>query len=170
MFTRLILCLFTVSLLAFSGCSKVSKTTERPQSSEDQRKERVGKLTGEGLFVGDRENDKGGAGALGVNSYLWRATLDTLAFMPMASADPFGGVVLTDWYENPNAAGERFKVNALILDKTLRADGVRITVFKQKKDDKGLWVDQPVDAKLARQLEDTILTRARQMRVTQISK
>lgn len=168
MSVRNLACLLIVGLMALSACSR--GTTERPQSAEETRKERVGRLTGEGIFVGDREDDRGGVGALGVNSYLWRATLDTLAFMPMASADPFGGVVLTDWYENPNAVGERFKVNALILDKTLRADGVRITVFKQAKNEQGGWVDQPVDSKLARQLEDTILTRARQMRVTQITK
>src|SRR5579862_8835017 len=78
----------------------------------------------------------GGPGkmTLGVNSYLWRATLDTLSFMPLVSADPFGGVIITDWYEDPKTPGERFKVNALILDKSLRADGVRITVFKQFSD------------------------------------
>ena len=73
------------------------------------------------------------ANAIGVNSYLWRATLDTLSFMPLASADPFGGVIITDWYEDPKAPGERFKVNALILDRSLRADGVKLTVFKQKQ-------------------------------------
>ena len=100
---------------------------------------------------------------IGVNSYLWRATLDTLSFMPLASADPFGGVIITDWYEDPKTPGERFKVNALILDKTLRADGVKITLFKQKMD-KGSWRDQQVDDKLAHSLEDTILTRARQLK------
>ncbi len=108
---------------------------------------------------------------LGVNSFLWRATLDTLAFMPLISADPFGGTprILTDWYEDPQKPGERFKVNALILDKTLRADGVKLTVFKQKLDkgSKNGWRDQQVDSTLARQLEDTILTRARQLKIAQ---
>ena len=81
------------------------------------------------------------AQGLGVNSFLWRATLDTLGFMPLASADPFGGVIITDWYEDPKTKGERFKVNALILDKTLRADGVKITVFKQRLDAKNIWRD-----------------------------
>jgi hypothetical protein len=85
------------------------------------------------------------------------------------SADPFGGVIITDWYEDPKTQGERFKVNVLILDKTLRADGVKITVFKQVMD-KGAWRDKKVDDKLARTLEDTILTRARQLRVSQLGK
>ncbi len=84
--------------------------------------------------------------------------------MPLVSADPFGGVIITDWYEDPKTPGERFKVNALILDKTLRADGVKITVFKQFSDKRGGWRDQQADDKLERSLEDTILTRARQMK------
>src|ERR1044071_9924118 len=98
---RPIICLFAMIVVSLTACGR--GTTERPKSAEDQREARVGKLTGDGLFAGGREDDKGGVGALGVHSYLWRATLDTLAFMPIASADPFGGVVLTDWYEKPNA-------------------------------------------------------------------
>ncbi len=89
--------------------------------------------------------------------------------MPLSSADPFGGVIITDWYEDPKTPGERFKVNALILDKSLRADGVKITVFKQSRD-KGGWRDQKIDEALERSLEDTILTRARQLKVSQLSK
>ncbi len=87
--------------------------------------------------------------------------------MPIASADPFGGVVITDWYEDPQTPGERFKVNALILDRTLRADGVRISVFKQKKDASAQWADTQVEPSVGREVEDTIITRARQLRVTQ---
>ena len=121
------------------------------------------------MLSGDKKEDSGGPGAIGVNIFLWRATLDTLSFMPIASADPFGGVVITDWYEDPKTTGERFKVNAIILDKTLRADGIKITLFKQKFA-RGVWRDQEVDNKLARSLEDTILTRARQLRVAQLGK
>jgi hypothetical protein len=90
--------------------------------------------------------------------------------MPLSSADPFGGVVITDWYENPKVPGERFKINALILDRSLRADGVKISLFKQKLDRSGVWRDQAVDNEMARGLEDTILTRARQMKVAQLGK
>src|SRR6201998_852295 len=62
---------------------------------------------------------------VGVNSYLWHATLDTLSFMPLASADPFGGVIITDWYSPSTTQDERFKVNIFILGRELRADGVR---------------------------------------------
>jgi hypothetical protein len=133
---------------------------------EDAQRAARGKVTGEDgwAVLGGKDKDSSSGGVLGVNSYLWRATLDTISFMPITSADPFGGTILTDWYEDPKTPGERFKINAIILDKTLRADGVRITLFKQKQL-KGAWRDQTVDPKLPRALEDTILTRARELKV-----
>jgi hypothetical protein len=146
-------------------------TTDYPQSKEQDLKDRVGKLSGdEGIVLSgsDKKNDAGN-NPLGVNSFLWRASLDTIAFMPLASADPFGGVIITEWYEDPNARGERFKINILILDRQLRADSVKVTLFKQKKDEKtGNWSDEPVEPATSRKLEDTILTRARQLRVAQL--
>ncbi|MEG3616930.1 DUF3576 domain-containing protein [Magnetovibrio sp. PR-2] len=120
---------------------------------------------GESVFGNDSKSRGGSAGgALGVNTYLWRATLDTIAFMPMNSADPFGGVIITDWYSPPETPAERFKLNIIVLDKALRADGVRVSVFRQIYDQNGNWRDAPVDAETARQMEDAILTRARQLR------
>ena len=84
--------------------------------------------------------------------------------MPFQSADPFGGVIITEWYEDPKTPGERFKVNALILDTGLRADGVKVKLFKQQKQGRN-WDDIEVHPELARKLEDTILTRARELRV-----
>ncbi|WP_114392212.1 DUF3576 domain-containing protein [Oleisolibacter albus] len=98
-----------------------------------------------------------------VNAYLWRAALDTLQFMPIQQADAFGGVILTDWYSPPATPSERFKINLYILDAALRADGVRATVFRQV-DQNGSWRDAPVAPETATQLEDSILTRARQLR------
>jgi uncharacterized protein DUF3576 len=115
--------------------------------------------------------DTGGGGpGIGVNSYLWHATLDTVSFMPLASADPFGGVIITDWYSPPATPSERFKVNVFILNRELRADGVKATVFRQKRDDKGNWVDAAVDKNTNTDLENAILSRARQMRLSTASK
>lgn len=102
---------------------------------------------------------------VGVNSYLWHATLDTLSFMPLASADPFGGVIITEWYSSPNAPTERLKVTIYILDRRLRADGIRIAVFRQTKAADGSWQDAAVNADTAAKLEDAILTRARELRL-----
>lgn len=101
---------------------------------------------------------------LGVNTYLWRSTLDTLSFMPLHSADPFGGVIITDWYSSPNAPNERMRVTAYILDRRLRADGLKVTVFRQTQGPQG-WVDAAVNPETATKLEDAILTRARELRL-----
>jgi hypothetical protein len=94
-----------------------------------------------------------------VNAYLWRATLDTLAFMPLVSADPFGGVIITDWYVPPATPGERFKVNAYILSKQMTANAIQVSLFHQVLQN-GQWVDQPADPAAASGLEDRILARA----------
>lgn len=106
--------------------------------------------------------------AIGVNGYLWRATLDTLAFMPLASADPYGGTVITDWYANPDKPDERFKCTVYILDSRLRADGLNVAVFKQSKDASGNWVDTPTAGQTEIDIENSILTRARQLRLSNI--
>jgi len=106
--------------------------------------------------------------AIGVNGYLWRATLDTLAFMPLASADPYGGVVITDWYANPEKPDERFKCTVYILDARLRADGLNVAVFRQTRDPSGNWVDAPTVAQTETDLENAILTKARQLRLSNI--
>jgi hypothetical protein len=105
---------------------------------------------------------------LGVNSYLWHATLDTLAFMPLQSADPFGGVVITDWYVAPNAPSERLKVTIYIMDRALRADGLKVVVFRQTLAN-GLWSDAQPSPDTAHKLEDAILTRARELRLATLN-
>jgi len=112
------------------------------------------------------EGAGGSGGSIGVNSFLWRASLDTVRFMPLASADPFGGVIITDWYSPPETPNERFKVNLYILGRELRADGVRASVFHQKRDPSGAWVEASVDANTGTDLENAILTRAREMRLS----
>ena len=106
----------------------------------------------------------GPARTVGVNSYLWHATLDTLSFMPLASADPFGGVIITEWYSAPETPTERLKVTVYILDRKLRADGLKLAVFRQTQSG-GAWVDAAVNPDTATKLEDAILTRARELRL-----
>ncbi len=104
---------------------------------------------------------------IGVNSYLWRASLETLAFMPMAQVDSAGGVIVTDWYANPEVPEERVKVTVYILDRDLRADGLRVAAVRQQNQN-GAWVDVPVRAGTVQKLEETILGRARDLRRAQI--
>ena len=107
-----------------------------------------------------------GSAATGVNKYLWAASLETLDFMPIFTADPIGGLIITDWYAP--AQNERLKANVYILDTALRADALRVSVFKQNRTADG-WIDTPVNPATAREIENAILTRARQLRLNSIS-
>ncbi len=166
-------------MILLSGCAGVKKEASyptRPDGTDkilysDQKRSTVwgeGETLGSTFFGRDKEdNNSSGAGGIGVNSFLWRAALDTVSFMPVISADPFGGVILTDWYENTETPGERFKLNVYILDKQLRADGIRVAVFKQKLEKSG-WRDVSIAAEVGISVENTILTRARSLRVAQL--
>ena len=100
---------------------------------------------------------------IGVNAYLRRAALETLSFAPLAQSDSNGGVIATEWYANPQNPSARVKVTAVILDRDLRADALRVTASRQTLTG-GQWVDAPVTAATVQRLEDIILTRARDLR------
>jgi len=171
----------SLCMLVLAGCQGMQKEASYPTRPEgtdkivysDQERETIwgdGKSLGSKLFgFGEDEDAQGGGAGIGVNSFLWRASLDTIAFMPIASADPFGGVILTDWYENPDQQGERYKLNIYILDRQLRADGLRVAVFKQTRENAG-WRDVGIPADMALNLENAILTRARELRVAQMGR
>lgn len=121
---------------------------------------------GMSFFFGDknkRGQGGGGGGGIGVNAYLWRGALDTLGFMPLSSADPFGGVIITDWYTPQASPGERFKATAYILSRDLRSDGVKVTIFRQVLQGNH-WVDAPVSALTTSEIENKVLDRARRLR------
>ena len=158
-----------IALAALAGCGGVQSQAEYPKDELERQYEQYGSLLGgEGgfnLFGPSRRREDPGATGIGVNSFLWRASLDTLSFMPVVSADPFGGVILTDWHSPAETPNERFKVNVYILDRQLRADGVRVAVFRQQRVGGAEWRDATVAPETQRQLEDAILTRARQLRL-----
>lgn len=129
--------------------------------------ERVGKLTGDdGLVIfGGKSRASGSAtDAINVNSYLWRATLDTVHFMPLLSADPFGGTVITDWYQMGDNSHERYKLNIYIIGAELRSDALRVAAFKQIKEKNGNWKDLGNHSELAKDIEDQILLKAREIK------
>ncbi|MFL6733104.1 MAG: DUF3576 domain-containing protein [Sphingomicrobium sp.] len=104
---------------------------------------------------------------IGVNSYLWRAAIDTVSFAPLLQADASGGVIITDWFTNPKAPGERVKLTVSVLDQDLRADALRVAAARQVNQN-GAWVDATVSAATVQKLEDIILTRARDIRRTSV--
>ncbi len=150
-----------------SACENMNVSNdEKIQTRREQKYHDMDKVFGDDAFTlgGDRDSSSKGEIGVGVNSFLWRASLDTISFIPLKSADPFGGVILTEWYSPSTTPNERIKVDILIIDRQLRADGVKVSVFRQKRQGND-WIDQPVDAQTATQLENVILTRARQLRI-----
>ena len=135
--------------LVLAGCGSDSQTTDMD--------------TGNTIVAGGNNRV-----TLGVNSYLWHASLDTLSFMPLQSADPFGGVIITDWYVAPNVPDERLKVTIYIMDRALRADGLKVVVFRQTRNSAG-WTDAAASPDTAHRLEDSILTRARELRLATLN-
>lgn len=139
----------TALLLSLAGCGS---------GASDNRNEGLASY---------RLGDKSGQ-ATTVNRYLWAASLETLDFLPVFSADPIAGLIITDWYANPEVPQERFKVSVYILDSALRADALRVSVFKQAQNPEGRWIDTVVNPATQREIENSILTRARQLRLNQI--
>jgi len=139
---------------ACSDSSEVRNVGRDEYTSQSGRDRVRGRLTGQDdgiVLFGTSRSGSGGSGSadagspgggagLGVNAYLWRATLDTLAFMPLASADPFGGVIITDWYSPPGTTTERFKATAYVMGRQLRSDGIRVSVFRQVRQGNN-WLD-----------------------------
>ena len=163
-------------------CSKFadfsSDTESGPDPVKGNAKKRRDPVYSQSVFGGESglnlfgnsggETSSDGATGIGVNSFLWRASLDTLSFMPLSSADPFGGVIITDWHTPPEAPDERFKMTVYILDRALRSDGVRVAVFRQIRGTSGDWIDAPINPRTGGDLEDRILERARQLRIASV--
>ena len=153
------------TVLSVGGCGSLtlpgsndysSDQTQTVSSSSGVRSEELSSLTK------SKETKNYG---IGVNGYLWRSCLDILSFMPLSSADPFGGVIITDWYSPSEAPRSRFKVTAYILSSSLQSDAVRISVFRQVRTDSGEWLDMEVNEVVSSDLENTVLARARELKV-----
>ena len=157
----------TVLLMACTGFTPNKQELGPVKDDLDRRAEEMGKLGGGDGLLNEMlrgRQDSGGGTGIGVNAYLWQASLDTLSFMPLASADSFGGIIITDWYSPPETPQNRYKVTIYIIGRELRSDALRITSFKQRLTGND-WIDIGDQTRVNRQLEDAILTRARQMRM-----
>lgn len=170
-FPRRSLLAVSLAVLTLSACSGDNTEYAYPEASRAGRGDLYGKdssIFGEGgfsLFGGDEKEKQGGGGSgIAVNSFLWRASLDTVSYLPLASADPFGGVIITDWHSAAEAPNERVKMQIYILDRQLRSDGLRVSVFREQLID-GQWRAAPVNDRTVRSIEDSILTRARELRI-----
>lgn len=167
--SKIFVALGFLSLLV--GCSSTPSevSDDDSMSKEERREDKLGKMFGDDLFLfgGDEKRQQQAGDGIGVNYYLWRGALDTVSFMPLRSVDPFGGVIITEWYTPPESSEERLKVDIVILDRQLRADGVRVSIHKQKMGKRG-WQDAFVDPKSFAEFEEAILTRARQIKMNNV--
>jgi hypothetical protein len=159
----IIACALGVALVG--GCNDAPVSSEPHQAPGKGWDPGTGSVlpNGAAIFGGGSHDNQSDTAGVGVNAYLWRGALDTLSFMPLASADPFGGVIITDWYQPQAATGERFKATAYVLGRQLRADGIRVSLFRQVQEN-GQWVDAPVANTVAADLENKVLARARELR------
>ena len=146
-------------LLAGCGGSGAGSTKALPDTAYTDPTSGVPIVPGSGKANTQQE----AAASLQVNKYLWRGALETLGFMPFASTDPFGGVIVTDWYSPPGTQGERFKATAYVLGRELRTDGLKVTIFRQVREG-GEWTDASVNPSTAADIEGKILARARELR------
>jgi hypothetical protein len=163
---KLAMVLLTSALaLSLGACGSMGKKAAVSANTTTEEPTKSGFA---GLFGGKSSGSKATPDAyLGVNAYLYRATLDTLSFMPMSQIDPQGGVIMTEWYANPEKPDERFKATVYILDTRLRADGLNVNINKQVQLN-GAWVDAEVSAQTAIDIENQILTQARKLRYADI--
>ena len=152
------------TLLSSCGGEVLALATIDDETVDMRKRETV--FGGDFLTFGGepaRESLRGGSG-IGVNAFLWRASLDVISSWPVSSADPFGGVIITDWYAPPETPRERFKFNIFILGRALRADGVRVSIFKQILNTRGEWQQAVLQTETQTLVENSILTRAQQFR------
>ena len=115
----------------------------------------------------DSEEQEGGS-SLPVNKFIWQASLDTLSFLPLASTDPFTGVIATDWGTSPSNAAERFKVTVYMVRPALEASALKVAVHREVLSEAGLWTAASVSPDTARKLEDAIIVRARQIKIAEL--
>ncbi|MCP4354507.1 MAG: DUF3576 domain-containing protein [Proteobacteria bacterium] len=107
----------------------------------------------------------GESAKLGVNSYIWRASLQAISFMPLTQADSAGGVILSDWIDQENAKNKQVKVNVYILSKKLEPTALNVKVFTREKLTDNAYSAVKEDLTTATALEETILSKARTLKI-----
>ncbi len=160
----------TLILSLLSSCSSIKTETKRGdindviylprQQTEREMAERGGGSFVRDLFGNSKDNQFGTAIQLSVNPYLWQASLDILSStMPLASVDSNSGIIISDWYNLKGSQDERVKISVLINSKELRADGVKVSIFKQKLKS-NTWHNTEINPIVIQKLERKIVRRA----------
>lgn len=153
----------TVLSFSLSGLAKdtvVGKTTR--ERREDKTK---GHLLAEPIFTTSKKKNE--TAGMGVNAYLWKASVETVSFLPKKSLDPFGGTIITEWYSAPEFPQERLKIEIVITGRALISDGIKVSIFRERKNNRGEWISASVDPETPIKFEETILSRARELKVAE---
>ena len=156
----LVLIIFLLGLFSCASENQVAKNKEGPGSFITGKSEQ-----GISLSALAGMSDKNSGIGLPINALLWRASLDILSTIPLDDVDTFGGTIVTEWYQLNEASNERIKMTAFVLDRELRADGIRVIVYVQKRNGNS-WQDSGTDSEMSKQIEELILTRAREIRAS----
>ena len=102
-----------------------------------------------------------------INPYLWRGSLDTISFMPLVSADPMAGIIITDWYTDQNNIKERCKLNIFIRGVELKTDNLKVNSFCQILNDNNNWIDKKISSENNIKIENAILNKSKKIRLSQ---
>ena len=116
--------------------------------------------------IGNSEKTATATIGLPINPYLWKGSLETIDFMPLASADPFAGIIITDWYTSQNTPNERCKINIFIRGHKMKTDNLKVNSFCQSLLN-GQWVDIKNNIDNDARLENAILNKAKKIRLSQ---
>ena len=137
--------------------------------AENRLRSGGGLLGKKGLSLGDiNKSEKTTTAAIGfpINPYLWKGSLETVDFMPIASADPFAGIIITDWYTSQSSPNERCKINIFIKGHEMKTDNLKVNSFCQSLSN-GQWVDIKNNIDNDAKLENAILNKAKKIRLSQ---
>jgi len=161
MITKIIF--LTIIVCAFAG---MARETVIGKNSRERREDKTkGHLLAEPLFTTAKKRNE--TSGIGVNTYLWKASLETVSFLPKKSIDPFGGTIVTEWYSAPETPNERLKIEIIITARSLSTEGVKVSIFREQKNKRGEWGSAPLDPETAIKFEETILSRARELKVAE---
>ena len=157
-----------ILLILITGCEGMSVDRSYPDPLA-RKKTTKGKLFGEeGITLFNskekKQSQSNTIAGMSLNKYLWRASLDVISFIPLISADPFGGTIITDWYTPTGTSGERFKLNIFILDEKFSVNSLKVSAFSQKKNSNGVWIDSSTSPNFQVNIENAIFSRARQIK------
>ena len=125
-----------------------------------------GKKGGLSLFGEKNSNNVTSAG-MPINPYLWKGSLETIDFMPLISADPFAGVILTDWYSGNTEEFERCKINIFIKGLELNSQNLKVNTFCQSLNTQNIWIDNKSDNSNDIKIENAIFNKAKKLKLTQ---